>query len=213
MSDQPTVIYTAANPLDAHELKNLLADEGIEAYVINDALQAVTGEVPLGWATAARVLVAQRDALRARTLAEAFDRQTVAARREPRSEAATATTLMALALCPACGRPRTAVCPICETAGADFLSGDMPPAAEPAEGAEAAERETRLLICPTCDEPFEPGYLRDCEWCGQDCGDGIRLPAPPVEDATEAPNARAIAAALGMIVIIAAIMAYFASLL
>ncbi|HXT57502.1 MAG TPA: DUF2007 domain-containing protein [Pirellulales bacterium] len=204
MSDQPTVIYTAANPLDAHELRNLLADEGIEAYIINDALQAVTGEVPLGWATAARVLVAQRDAPRARTLAEAFDRQTVAVRREPRSEAATTTTPLTLALCPECCRQRTAVCPICETAGADFLSGDMPPAAETNEG------ETQLLICPTCDEPFEPGYLRDCEWCGHDCGDGIRLPAPPVEDAAEAPNARAIAAALGMIVIIAAIMAYFA---
>jgi hypothetical protein len=207
MSDQPTVIYTAANPLEAHELKNLLADEGIEAYVINDALQAVTGEVPMGWATAARVLVAEQYAVRARALAEEFDRQTVAARTDPRREAATPTTAaVSLALCPACDRPRTAVCPICETAGADFLSGDAPPSADPADS------ETQLLICPTCDEPFEPGYLRRCEWCGHDCGDGIRLPEPAAEARVESPNARVVVAALGMLALIAAIMAYFASL-
>jgi hypothetical protein len=207
MSDQPTVIYTAANPLEAHELKNLLADEGIEAYVINDALQAVTGEVPMGWATAARVLVAEQDAVRARSLAEEFDRQTALARTEPHREVTTTPAPeVFVALCPACDRPRTAVCPICETAGADFLSGDAPPSAEPAES------ETQLLICPTCDEPFEPGYLRRCEWCGHDCGDGIRLPEPAAEARVESPNARVIFAALGMLAAIAAIMAYFASL-
>ena len=207
MSDQPTVIYTAANPLEAHELKNLLADEEIEAYVINDALQAVTGEVPMGWATAARVLVAEQDAVRARALAEEFDRRTALARTERRNEAAaTSRAEVSLVLCPACDRPRTAVCPICETAGADFLSGDAPPSADPADS------ETQLLICPTCDEPFEPGYLRRCEWCGHECGDGIRLPEPAAEARVESPNARVIFAALGMLALIAAIMAYFASL-
>lgn len=30
-----------------------------------------------------------------------------------------------------------------------------------------------LLICPTCDEPFHPQYLRRCEWCGHDFPDGL----------------------------------------
>ena len=205
MPHQPTEIYTAATPLDAHELKNLLADEGIEALVVNDNLQAAAGEVPLGWVTAARVLVGDEHAARARTIAEQFDRQIVAARRDGRTAnlESRETPAVSHADCPRCGRPRTAVCPICQTAGAHFLSGDMPPSEEEAVGAP------QLLICPICDEPFEPGYLPRCEWCGYDFVPEAP-PAPPIEEpAVEPPNVRVIAAAVGMLAALAAVFGYF----
>lgn len=205
MPQQPTEIYTAATPLDAHELKNLLADEGIEALVVNDNLQAAAGEVPLGWATAARVLVGDEQAARARTIAEQFDQEIVAARRaartanlEPRE-----TAVVSHAVCPRCGRPRMAVCPVCETAGANFPSGDLAPNAEETD-------QPQLLICPTCDEPFEPGYLPRCEWCGYEFVREPPAPAEAAETETEPPNVRVVvAAAVGMLAVIAAVFGYF----
>ncbi|HUY90190.1 MAG TPA: DUF2007 domain-containing protein [Pirellulales bacterium] len=204
MSDQPTEIYAAATSFDAYELKNLLAEEGIDALVVNDNVQVLAGELPLGWATA-RVLVANEHAEQARKLAEEFDRQTVAAHRERRAESVEPrVTPVTLAVCPRCGRPRTAVCPICQTAGAHFLSGDMPPT-------DQETGEPQLLICPICDEPFEPGYLPRCEWCGHEFRrePPTAAPAEEAEAETEPPNLRVIAAAVGMVAVIAAVFAYF----
>jgi hypothetical protein len=38
-----------------------------------------------------------------------------------------------------------------------------------------------MLICPTCDEPFHPQYLRRCEWCGHEFPDGMENPTPEEE--------------------------------
>ena len=72
--DRQTVIYTAARPQQAQLLKNLLADAGIDAVLLNDALQSAVGEVPFGWSTAVRVAVRESDAAEARALAIEFDR-------------------------------------------------------------------------------------------------------------------------------------------
>jgi hypothetical protein len=204
MSDQPTEIYAAATPFEAHELKNLLAEEDIEAVVVNDALQAAAGEVPLGWATAARVLVAEEHAPKARKIAEEFDRRLAAARRERLAEVdETRASPVSFAACPRCGRPRTAVCPICQTAGSNFLSGDLP-------AADEAAGEPQLLICPICDEPFEPGYLPRCEWCGHEfVGEPEATTAEEAESEIEPPNVRIAAAAVGMLAVVAAVFGYF----
>src|SRR5262245_66242676 len=76
MSSEPTVIYSAASIQQAHLLKGLLEEEGIAARVVNDAIQIAGGDLPLGWTDAARVVVAGRDALAARRLADEFGRQT-----------------------------------------------------------------------------------------------------------------------------------------
>lgn len=204
MSDQSTEIYAAATSIDAYELKNLLAEEGIDAWVVNDNVQVLAGELPMSWA-AARVLVANEHAAQARKIAEQFDRQTVAAHRQRQAESAEPRTApVSLAVCPRCGRPRTAVCPICQTAGADFLSGDAPPSDDDAG-------EPQLLICPICDEPFEPGYLPRCEWCGHEFNREAptQAPAKETEAETEPPNLRVIAAAAGMVAVIAAVFGYF----
>jgi hypothetical protein len=121
--------------------------------------------------------------------------------------------------CPECGERRHTRCEFCGTAGNDFPPADangddllgLPTPGDAAYsdcscGAggcgtakhdEAAgtsdsipEAESRpLLLCPTCDEPFHPQYLRCCEWCGHEFPDGVE-PAPPEEQAAEAFNWR-----------------------
>ncbi|HVC97281.1 MAG TPA: DUF2007 domain-containing protein [Pirellulales bacterium] len=213
MPDRMHVIYTAANVPQAHLLKNLLDEAGIPSSVVNDSLQGVAGEVPFGWATSARVLVAEEQAVKSRRIAEEFDASLVAAARKPpgrtmeeTDEAGAGGAPARGASCPDCDRPRMAMCPVCDTADSDFPAADQ--LANDMDNEMAA-----LLICPTCDEPFEPGYLRRCEWCGHDFGRGIE-PSRPVDRPPREPmNARVIAVLLLITGSIAGLFAYFALLL
>jgi hypothetical protein len=126
MSGQPTVIYSAANTQQAHLLKGLLEQRGIAAWVVNDAIQMAGGDLPLGWAAAARVVVAEQDQPAARALAEEFDHQTA---HEPIEDAAVeADELLPWAdwpVCPECGERRSARCPVCGLSRIDFLLADI----------------------------------------------------------------------------------------
>jgi hypothetical protein len=95
-----------------------------------------------------------------------------------------------------------AVCPVCETAGTDFPLADMPRAGDD-------EESLAWLICPTCDEPFEPGYLRRCECCGNDFGRGIEPRQPPVRAAREPANGRVIAVFALIVGAIGGLFVYF----
>src|SRR5438045_1005696 len=77
MSDTTVVIYNARNLQQAQLLNELLDDEGIEARIVNDGLQAVAGELPFGWVTSPRVVVREADVAAARAVAEAFDKRIV----------------------------------------------------------------------------------------------------------------------------------------
>ena len=126
MGQQQAVIYTARSKQQAHLLRNLLEETGIEAVVTGDVLSDGTGVDAVGWATAARVVVAQRDAETARQMAEEFDRQVGA------GEAMAAADLppgdsgevLEWPVCPECDARRTATCPICRTSGTDFSQAD-----------------------------------------------------------------------------------------
>ncbi len=65
---EPVVVYVARDFPQAHLLSAALAAEGIEAFVLNENLQAAAGELPMGWATAARLMVAAEDEERAREI-------------------------------------------------------------------------------------------------------------------------------------------------
>lgn len=110
------------------------------------------------------------------------------------------------ACCPACGRTRVTVCPFCRTTGTQFRAADM-------IEADLAAGEPVLLICPTCDEPFEPTYLRRCEWCGHDFGAGLEPPDIVRPMQTEPLNARVLLAVAAGVGIVVAIVVYFAVLL
>src|SRR6476659_5561089 len=119
MSREPKIIYSADNPQQAYLLRSLLADEGIEAWVVNDAIQIAGGELPVGWKGAAKVIVGDDEAVAARQFAESFDQKTQRHFLDPHdddteNEAHNSTTISPIwPLCPACNQPRSAHCPIC----------------------------------------------------------------------------------------------------
>jgi hypothetical protein len=86
-------VYRARNAPQAHLIRNTLEDAGIAVRLENEILQGLAGELPMGWASAPRVLVEADRAAEARTLIERFD---VPA---PAEEEGTSTR------CLACGAP------------------------------------------------------------------------------------------------------------
>lgn len=110
------------------------------------------------------------------------------------------------ARCPDCNRLRIAVCPFCKTTGSQFRAADV-------IGGQPVDAEPMLLVCPICDEPFEPVYLRRCEWCGHDFGEGMEPPAIVKTAAVEPPNARVLLVGLAGVAIVVGLIVYFALLL
>ncbi|MBI2823475.1 MAG: DUF2007 domain-containing protein [Planctomycetia bacterium] len=213
-SERQVVVFTDVRPGQAFMVRNRLAEAGIEAVVINDALQAAAGDLPLGWSIAPRVVVAEADEPAAREIVRQYRAESAGAAthdeadaagldgREPReSEERAARELYAPPLCPRCDKPRMTVCPACQTASVNFPLADGP--------ADADDPDTALLLCPTCDEAFRPVYLRRCEWCGHDFGAGIE---PKPREVVQLLNDRVVVATVGMAIAILAIIAYFATL-
>jgi len=71
------------------------------------------------------------------------------------------------------------------------------------------DTQSRLLLCPTCDEPFEPQFARRCEWCGHEFADGIDW-TPPAEDDGESLSARAVAILAGLLGLAILLLGYLA---
>jgi hypothetical protein len=178
MSSKPTVIYTAANLPQAHLLRNMLEDLGIPATVTNDAVQQAIGDIPAGWSTAPRVVVAEEHAELARRVAMEFDspgRDRLQGD-ESADHAIDAAELVAgppqpvpILACPSCGSRRQAVCAYCGTSGDDFISADS-------SGDRSSGAQRPWLICATCQEPFAAQYERVCERCGYDYREGAERP-------------------------------------
>jgi hypothetical protein len=235
MFDKQAVVYAARTVQDAFLLRNLLAEGGIEAVVVNDVLAGGAGVDVVGWPTLARVVVAEANAERARHIALVFDRKTAAAPRGRTTgrpdEPSAGTALDDWPKCPECDAPRSTRCPICGTAGHEFPPADNdfldllgPGAAAaaasscscgsggcgthslPADDA-AADPSRPMLVCPTCDEPFVPEYLRRCEWCGHEFPDGTEIPPPAAP--SDPLNGRVIVVILALVLLAAAMAAYF----
>ena len=86
MTDSDVVeVYSAANLPEAHQVKNLLQDEGIQARVVGEALQTGAGELPIGWTTAPRLWVAQADCERARQIIDEWEQERQAGKPIPSS--------------------------------------------------------------------------------------------------------------------------------
>jgi len=262
MSEKQAVIYTARNKQQAHVLRNLLEEAGIEAAVTGEVLSDGSGVDAAGWVTAARVVVAQEDVKAARRLVEELERRGALAAAAGQAHAAEqgAVELAEWPACPECGARRATTCPVCQTSGTDFpqadseftasleleegarpiscgcgsggcssrgpktgdesvpaeadAGGEAEAGAEAEGGArdEAAHEEPRapglVLTCTTCDEPFDPQFLKRCEWCGHEFPDGYPVDVaegPPEEEIT--PRALAVMVALGLLAIGA--IAYF----
>ncbi len=63
MSERRLVeVYRAKDSPQAHLLSSVLEGAGIQASVEGDLLQGALGEIPVGWSTAPRIMVEERDA-------------------------------------------------------------------------------------------------------------------------------------------------------
>ena len=168
MSREPTIVYSADNPQQAHLLRSLLEDEGIQAWVVNDSIQLAGGELPVGWRAAAKVVVADDEAVAARQFAEAFDQKaqghSLGTGGVEEDEVPADTSVWPR--CPDCGQARNARCSICGERGSAFPSAY---ASGPGQG------ELPLFLCPSCDEPITPGWYRLCAQCGHDYGEGMEV--------------------------------------
>jgi len=169
--DRQIVVFADARPGLAYLVRDRLEDAGIPAFIENEGLQQGANEL-LPCVIGPRVVVAAPDAPRAQVVVAEFRSEAV----ESTVSGSTAAvgTVAASApgpTCPECHRARMTVCPYCQTASAHFAPGDRPLRVVQDEVAE-------LVICGTCDEPFEPVYFRYCEWCAHDFGSG-REPAAP----------------------------------
>ena len=157
MAESQREIYVAATTAQAHLLKNVLERQGITAFIANEALQIAEGKLPMGTPTAPRVLVAESDAEEARQIAISFDRSSGESADADIDDADVAPPDRPWPLCPSCGRPRHTSCPYCGTAGANFPLG---------YAQQDSATRAMLVLCGTCDEPFEPEFTARCEWCG-----------------------------------------------
>jgi hypothetical protein len=212
MSEKLTEVYTTAQPYQAHELKNLLAEAGIDAVVLDEACQDALGSASCCCRPAAtRVVVSDQDADSARRIARDFQEQTQSVEPDEGAEAQPPKTetprpsMAAWPLCPKCGRPRHTSCPVCGTAGNDFSQADPEFAGTLLDDDPAA----MVLVCGTCDEPFVPRFLRRCEWCGHDFGEGEE----PRESAAEELSGRTVFLMLGVAALLIAMIGYFMWLL
>jgi hypothetical protein len=129
MAARQTVIYVANSAGQAYLLRNLLAEQGIQAVVINQALERGFGVGYAGWSALPRVVVDEVDARLAREIAMRHDHQgaKMALAERPRDGG---PALEAGAVpedwprCPSCGEPRVTRCPICKTTGVRFAEAD-----------------------------------------------------------------------------------------
>lgn len=121
--------------------------------------------------------------------------------------------------CPECHLPRQTLCPYCRVSATHFPIGDTLGAGEESHGtseiggsetggSETVVDESTVLICDTCDEPFQPKFYRHCASCGFDFGNGLEVAVPraPREELTG--RAMLVFAGLGVLAVV--FVAYFA---
>jgi hypothetical protein len=216
-ADRHILIYATQNAQQAVDLRDHLCGVGVEAWVLGHPKNSeATKSNP--FAQDAKVVVAESNVAIARKIAQEFltgrsngaGRSVVDVQLDLRDRA----IIEAWPTCPSCNRRRQAICPICETAGTDFPLADE--VADQHDDDETAITSAivddgdplgrKPLLCPMCDEPFVPEYLRRCEWCGHDFGHGAELPEAAHDD-IEAINWRvwtviAVLVGLGALIVI-----------
>ena len=210
MTDRHVVVYTSAESDAALRLCDHLKQVGIQAQVIKPPKGIPKGDSG-GTTNQVQVVVSEGDQLVAQQIALEFDRpemhhgcavvDVLVDDRDP-------GTIDAWPTCPECGKKRHTMCPICETAGTEF------PPADSISGDDETDLEgtddpgdplgRRPLLCPVCDEPFIPNYLRECEWCNFDFGHGVEKPER-FDESIEPANWR-VAVLIGVLVSLAGLL-------
>jgi hypothetical protein len=72
MLGPPIEIYRARGLPEAYAIRNALEAQAIPANIENELLQGAIGDLPMGWATAPRILVDRRNEMAARAILADF---------------------------------------------------------------------------------------------------------------------------------------------
>lgn len=201
MSRQPTIVYSADSTQQAYLLRSLLADEGIPAQVVNDAIQIAGGDLPVGWRAAAKVVVAEEQADAARRFVAQFDLATQQRRQTVLEADDVGEELRPWAdwpHCPQCEQPRSARCPTCLAASTSFPLAEMPD----------TDDGLPIFHCPTCDDAMRPEWYRRCARCGHDYGEGIEV--KPKSSGFMEFSPRSLAVTVVLLLLAGVALAYFA---
>ncbi|MEN6495063.1 MAG: hypothetical protein ABFD16_12360 [Thermoguttaceae bacterium] len=211
MREDFSVIYQARTAPEANELTERLVEAGIEGVVVEELVPGQTGTDPIGLPSPFSVAVHQDQVAAAREVAEKFDDELFARAQQEEEQPEAAESAEAAATpgepdawprCPQCGQRRVTVCPVCKTSGTHFPQADKDYSGD----ADSLEASRRLLLCPTCDEPFVPQYLRHCEWCDHDFGEGLE---PHHDQVSEQLSPQVMAALFGLVALVIGILVYF----
>lgn len=117
-------------------------------------------------------------------------------------------------VCPRCGQRRQARCPTCGYAADNIPLADyqeLGAVSLPIVGrlgerrGEELQRASVLLMCPHCEEAFQPTFYDRCAACGHDFGEGIRVAF--FGDDTLTP--RVVGAAIGLLAFLLGLFAFF----
>ncbi len=156
MAGKLTAIYAARTVPEAHYLRSILLDAGIQAVVTSESLQGAVGSDILGSSASARVAVAEEHAALARQIALEFDQRIALTSRpfaeEPAESESSPRRPDAWPWCPSCGGLRITKCPICETAGTEFAQADPDFVGTPAPEQDA---KATSWGCGSCGDPAE----------------------------------------------------------
>ncbi len=214
-ADRLVPLCEAGSSVEAELLRNQLAEEGIRSapVVATGQMDHIDGQNHARGAV--RIVVAQRHAERGRQIVEQFQSRGDLDGRLPVLSQAELEENVVLPwpTCPQCSHRRLTICPVCKTSGSDFPQADGNYWAAISGDADAPPR--LAAICTGCDEPWLPEFLRRCEWCGHDFGEGIDMETPPRPASTEESeplNHRMTMLIAGMVLGGLALIVYFASI-
>lgn len=203
MSNDLKTVYTTSSLHVAHMLQQILQDYGISSSV-----PRTTGvDTPF---EDLAVLVHADELPLATRIASAFDKHILNKQGEEETEDDDEFYFwLEWPTCPKCKSPRQTKCQFCQTAGTDFVLADAPPMLVDADSKDAIPEEDLeydlMLMCHTCDEPFEPVFYRHCQWCEHEFSDGF---APELEPTDSEWTKRTIAVVVALVAVVVATMIY-----
>lgn len=195
-------LYATSSMQEANQLVAMLAEYKIPALLAIDGELQAAPPPSSSTATFTELLVAERDQPDAyQRLAEHFRAQSPTLEVDQEAEYDLPRPVKNWPRCPGCGKRRLAACPICGTSGTSF------PAADP--NFVSDENAPAAIICTTCDEPWVPKFLRRCEWCGHDFGEGVEFDLPNHPTLEEEFNHRVTVVLFGMGFLVLIVLAWF----
>ncbi len=118
-TDDPVEVYSARNLTEAHLVRNYLADAGIEARIVGEALQSVLGDVPFQVASP-RLWVKPPEAARALEVIAEYEAELQQSEGKADEAASTTNDESVELFCYHCGESLVGEQPVCPSCGGNL---------------------------------------------------------------------------------------------